>query len=96
MRSFFRRPLHCTASIRWFSNDLTSNNLFQNPLKMSETRVIKARGLPFSATAEEVLEFFSECSVVGGVDGINFGQNRYQWNRRDVTKRFRSLVMFIS
>jgi len=43
---------------------------------MSETRVIKARGLPFSATAEEVLEFFSECSVVGGVDGIHFGQNR--------------------
>ena len=44
---------------------------------MSETRVIKARGLPFSATAEEVREFFSECSVVGGVDGIHFGQNRY-------------------
>ena len=47
---------------------------------MSETRVIKARGLPFSATAEEVREFFSECSVVGGVDGIHFGQNRYQCN----------------
>ena len=88
--------MHCTASNSGFSYDFTKNNLFQNPLKMSETRVIKARGLPFSATAEEVLEFFSECSVVGGVDGINFGQNRYQWNRRDVTKRFRSLVMFIS
>ena len=59
--------------------------MFQNQLKMSETRVIKARGLPFSATAEEVREFFSECSVVGGVDGIHFGQNRYTWNRCEVT-----------
>ena len=56
---------------------ISPGTIVSEPIKMSETRVIKARGLPFSATAEEVLEFFSECSVVGGVDGIHFGQNRY-------------------
>ena len=55
---------------------ISPGTIVSEPIKMSETRVIKARGLPFSATADEVLEFFSECSVVGGVDGIHFGQNR--------------------
>ena len=37
---------------------------------------IKARGLPWSATSAEVLQFFSDCSIVGGEDGVKFGLNR--------------------
>jgi len=43
---------------------------------MEESRVIKARGLPWSATAEEVVAFFSECNIIGGVKGVTFGLNR--------------------
>jgi len=38
--------------------------------------VIKARGLPWSATADEVVAFFSECNIIGGVKGVTFGLNR--------------------
>ena len=38
--------------------------------------IIKARGLPWSATPEEVIEFFSNCKVLGGEDGVKFGVNR--------------------
>ena len=43
---------------------------------MEEPRVIKARGLPWSATADEVVAFFSECNIIGGVKGVTFGLNR--------------------
>lgn len=42
----------------------------------TERKVIKARGLPWSATADEVLTFFSECSVSGSKEGIHFTTNR--------------------
>jgi len=38
--------------------------------------IVKARGLPWSASADEVVEFFSEVAIVGGVDGVHFGKNR--------------------
>jgi len=38
--------------------------------------VVKARGLPWSATAEEVIKFFNKCSVAGGVSGVHFTTNR--------------------
>lgn len=37
---------------------------------------MKARGLPWSATSADVMDFFSDCSIVGGEDGIKFGVNR--------------------
>jgi len=43
---------------------------------MSDRIIVKARGLPWSATPDEVLAFFSECSVVGGEKGVHFGLNR--------------------
>ena len=39
-------------------------------------KIIKARGLPWSASADEVLAFFSECKVIGGTAGVHFGMNR--------------------
>ena len=41
-----------------------------------DVKIIKARGLPWSATADEVLAFFSECKVIGGTNGVHFGMNR--------------------
>ena len=41
-----------------------------------DVRIIKARGLPWSATAEEVMAFFAECKIVGGNNGVHFGMNR--------------------
>jgi len=43
---------------------------------MAERRAVKARGLPWSATAEEVVNFFSKCSITGGVNGVHFTTNR--------------------
>ena len=43
---------------------------------MSERLIVKARGLPWSATSADVVDFFSDCSIVGGEDGIKFGVNR--------------------
>jgi len=43
---------------------------------MTEGRVIKARGLPWSATADDVIQFFSKCNVSGGSKGIHFTTNR--------------------
>ncbi|XP_039593657.1 heterogeneous nuclear ribonucleoprotein H3 isoform X3 [Polypterus senegalus] len=34
--------------------------------------IVRVRGLPWSCTPEEVADFFSDCKVLGGVDGINF------------------------
>ena len=43
-----------------------------------DAKIIKARGLPWSASADEVLAFFSECKVIGGTAGVHFGMNRLQ------------------
>ncbi|XP_067902729.1 G-rich sequence factor 1-like [Heterodontus francisci] len=43
------------------------------PLEMeSNVFVVRARGLPWSCSAEDVLEFFSDCDVVNGVKGVHF------------------------
>uniref|UniRef100_UPI00398E962A G-rich sequence factor 1-like isoform X2 n=1 Tax=Pristiophorus japonicus TaxID=55135 RepID=UPI00398E962A len=34
--------------------------------------VVRARGLPWSCSAEDVLEFFSDCGVVNGIKGVHF------------------------
>jgi len=51
------------------------HNLFR-AMSDGDRKVIKARGLPWSATADEVLSFFANCSVSGGKDGIHFTLNR--------------------
>ena len=38
--------------------------------------IVKARGLPWSATSDEVMEFFSEVNIVRGDEGVHFGKNR--------------------
>jgi heterogeneous nuclear ribonucleoprotein F/H len=40
-----------------------------------EVKYVKARGLPWSASADEVLEFFNNCQVVGGSAGVHFINN---------------------
>ena len=46
---------------------------------MSGDRIIvKARGLPWSASSPEVVSFFSDCSIIGGEKGVHFGMNRYR------------------
>ena len=42
---------------------------------MADRKVVKARGLPYSATTEEVVTFFSPCTVVGGEDGVHLTTN---------------------
>ncbi|XP_078499332.1 heterogeneous nuclear ribonucleoprotein H3 isoform X1 [Lissotriton helveticus] len=39
---------------------------------MADEHIVKIRGLPWSCTQEEVLDFFSECSITGGLNGIHF------------------------
>ncbi|MGH0117379.1 UNVERIFIED_CONTAM: hypothetical protein FKN15_033474 [Acipenser sinensis] len=34
--------------------------------------VVRIRGLPWSCTQEEVAGFFSNCSIVGGINGVSF------------------------
>ncbi|KAI1900368.1 hypothetical protein AGOR_G00049240 [Albula goreensis] len=41
-----------------------------------EVFVIRLRGLPWSCTPKDILEFFSECRIHGGVNGIHFTENR--------------------
>ncbi|XP_056135535.1 G-rich sequence factor 1 [Lampris incognitus] len=38
--------------------------------------IIQAKGLPWSCTAEDVLQFFSDCRIRDGVKGIHFTTNR--------------------
>ncbi|XP_078269131.1 heterogeneous nuclear ribonucleoprotein H2-like isoform X2 [Rhinoraja longicauda] len=38
--------------------------------------VVKARGLPWSCSVDDVMEFFSDCGVVSGVGGVHFLCNR--------------------
>ncbi|GCB60401.1 hypothetical protein scyTo_0014162 [Scyliorhinus torazame] len=43
------------------------------PVEMeSNVFVVRARGLPWSCSAEDVLGFFSDCGVVDGVKGVHF------------------------
>ncbi|XP_053547819.1 heterogeneous nuclear ribonucleoprotein H3 [Bombina bombina] len=39
---------------------------------MSDECIVRVRGLPWSCTREEVLEFFSECDVAEGTAGVHF------------------------
>ncbi|XP_072165119.1 heterogeneous nuclear ribonucleoprotein H2-like [Diadema setosum] len=34
--------------------------------------VVRARGLPWSTTAEEVVNFFGDCNILGGTSGVKF------------------------
>merc|ERR1712137_33457 len=40
------------------------------------TFVIKARGLPWSATANEVVKFFGDVPILNGEDGVHFTFNK--------------------
>ncbi|XP_064416525.1 G-rich sequence factor 1 isoform X2 [Latimeria chalumnae] len=41
----------------------------------NEVFCVRARGLPWSCTAEDVLTFFSDCRICNGADGIHFTLN---------------------
>jgi len=43
---------------------------------MGDRKVVKARGLPWSATAAEVVQFFNNCTIAGGDGGVHFTTNR--------------------
>ena len=38
--------------------------------------IVKARGLPWSATPKEVAAFFNDCSIVGEENGIHLTMDR--------------------
>uniref|UniRef100_A0A4W3IFD6 Heterogeneous nuclear ribonucleoprotein H3-like n=1 Tax=Callorhinchus milii TaxID=7868 RepID=A0A4W3IFD6_CALMI len=40
--------------------------------EMEEHFVVRVRGLPWSCTVDEVLNFFSDCKIVNGTSGIHF------------------------
>ncbi|XP_018409058.1 PREDICTED: G-rich sequence factor 1 [Nanorana parkeri] len=50
--------------------------------------IVRARGLPWSCTAEDVLNFFSECNVSNGTDGVHFIFNRDGKPRGDAIIEF--------
>lgn len=39
-------------------------------MSFEEEMVVKLRGLPFSATAEEIVEFFEDVEIAGGTEGV--------------------------
>ena len=43
---------------------------------MSERFIIRVRGLPWSATADEIAEFFCNCNIKEGAAGIHLTTNR--------------------
>ncbi|XP_068089442.1 G-rich sequence factor 1 isoform X2 [Hyperolius riggenbachi] len=50
--------------------------------------IVRARGLPWSCTAEDVLNFFAECNVCNGVDGVHFIFNKDGKPRGDAIIEF--------
>ncbi|MEE6488157.1 hypothetical protein FKM82_015147 [Ascaphus truei] len=43
---------------------------------MSDEYIVRVRGLPWSCTREEVLEFFSECPIADGLGGIHLATSK--------------------
>ncbi|XP_069834355.1 G-rich sequence factor 1 isoform X1 [Dendropsophus ebraccatus] len=54
----------------------------------SKMFIVRARGLPWSCTAEDVLNFFSGCNVRYGTDGVHFLFNRDGKPRGDAVIEF--------
>lgn len=42
-----------------------------------ESFIVQAKGLPWSCTAEDIMSFFSECRIRGGVNGVHILYNKY-------------------
>ncbi|XP_071972834.1 G-rich sequence factor 1 isoform X1 [Engystomops pustulosus] len=89
------RP-YCTSRYQSPSNSHESEEYFdlpeyeprpvdQGPSKMF---IVRARGLPWSCTAEDVLNFFSGCNVRSGADGVHFIFNRDGKPRGDAVIEF--------
>ncbi|KAG9480419.1 hypothetical protein GDO78_012080 [Eleutherodactylus coqui] len=55
---------------------------------LSKMFIVRARGLPWSCTAEDVLNFFSGCNVRNGADGVHFIFNRDGKPRGDAVIEF--------
>ena len=60
-----------------------------------EGLLVKARGLPWSATAQDVMAFFSEVNIVGGVRGVHFGLNRLVKQCQYVMNEMRRLTVML-
>ncbi|KAM9858966.1 G-rich sequence factor 1 isoform 2-T2 [Aulostomus maculatus] len=45
-----------------------------------QVHIVQVRGLPWTCTAQDIMEFFSECRICGGVSGIHITLNRYGRN----------------
>ena len=58
---------------RIFTTDAESMDALRGEIEEHDTGwVVRLRGLPFSASADEVLEFFDGLEVVGGAEGVVF------------------------
>ncbi|KAM8938823.1 G-rich sequence factor 1 [Pelodytes ibericus] len=58
--------------------------------KHSEMFIVRVRGLPWSCTAEDVLNFFADCNVRNGAEGVHFIFNRDGKPRGDAVIEFQS------
>uniref|UniRef100_A0A8C5LRN7 G-rich RNA sequence binding factor 1 n=1 Tax=Leptobrachium leishanense TaxID=445787 RepID=A0A8C5LRN7_9ANUR len=56
--------------------------------KASSMFIVRVRGLPWSCTADDVLNFFAECNVRNGADGVHFIFNRDGKPRGDAVIEF--------
>ncbi|XP_031569430.1 heterogeneous nuclear ribonucleoprotein H3-like isoform X2 [Actinia tenebrosa] len=52
---------------------MTSEGKIESEMEGSSREyVVRARGLPWSATQEDVYKFFSDCNIIGGQNGVHF------------------------
>ncbi|KAM4710520.1 G-rich sequence factor 1 [Discoglossus pictus] len=58
--------------------------------KVAKMFIVRVRGLPWSCTAEDVLNFFGECNVRNGAEGVHFIFNRDGKPRGDAVIEFES------
>ncbi|CAH2301481.1 G-rich sequence factor 1 isoform X2 [Pelobates cultripes] len=58
--------------------------------KVTKMFIVRVRGLPWSCTAEDVLNFFADCNVRNGAEGVHFIFNRDGKPRGDAVIEFES------
>ncbi|XP_075464012.1 G-rich sequence factor 1 isoform X1 [Ascaphus truei] len=58
---------------------------------VTEMFIVRVRGLPWSCTADDVLNFFSDCNVRSGAEGVHFIFNRDGKPRGDAVIEFETV-----
>ncbi|XP_076021257.1 G-rich sequence factor 1 [Genypterus blacodes] len=61
----------CTKAGGPFEDEYPPLPAYQSEAEKKEVYIIQAKGFPWSCTAEDLLEFFSECRIRDGANGIH-------------------------